>query len=604
MHRIMIYISLLCLQFVSPGRAQNPADNFSVRALMTGDHSLRHSPDAIIIKFDKGIVVDFRIDKDGIYLTGHADIDRLNISYDCVRMKRIFAEGFGNPELYVKLGLGNIYRLTFGSPGEIQKMSSSYLETGKFQYVEPDFVGYGGGTAIIPDDTYFFRQWSLKNDGTFPPSHPGEEDADIDMDDAWEIEQGDPSIVVGILDSGCKLDHVELAGRIWLNDDETQGSGEDDDDNGYVDDYIGWDFAYVDNQPVDGFGHGTNVTGIVGAIGNNNLGYAGVDWGCKLMICQILNNDNWGYYSWWEEAIYYAVNNGANVINMSVGGSSYSSSLEDAVNYAYGSDVTICACMMNENNSVPYYPAAYENTFAVGATDTDDDRCNPFFWGGGSNFGDHIDVVAPGNYIYGLHYLDSYDFSWYWGGTSQAAPHVSGLASLLLAKDNSLTVDGIRYIITNTAEDQVGNPQEDTPGWDQYYGYGRINAAAALSFSGGDCAYIAGDVNNNGTPLELGDVVAMIGNYRGTAEPAYTCDCGVDPPGPDFAATADPNGNCIALELGDVVTEIGAYRGTTEALSCPDCPGSLRLLPGGQEQPVPLPRLKSKVRIGDKRVSQ
>lgn len=90
-----------------------------------------------------------------------------------------------------------------------------------------------------------------------------------------------------------------------------------------------------------------------------------------------------------------------------------------------------------------------------------------------------------------------------------------------------------------------------------------------------DCDYLPGDCDHNGTALELGDIIAMIGMYRGSLDPYYICDCGVDPPGAEFAATADPNGNCVAFELGDVVTEIGAYRGSVIASGCVDCPGSL-----------------------------
>jgi hypothetical protein len=118
----------------------------------------------------------------------------------------------------------------------------------------------------------------------------------------------------------------------------------------------------------------------------------------------------------------------------------------------------------------------------------------------------------------------------------------------------------------------------------------------------GDCVYFPGDVNHTGTPLELSDVVAMIGNYRGSTEPSYTCDC--PPHGAEFAATADPNGNCVPLELSDVVTEIGAYRGSTQASGCGDCPGSLRLLPGSDDPLMVMPRLKTKARIGDRRASE
>lgn len=108
-----------------------------------------------------------------------------------------------------------------------------------------------------------------------------------------------------------------------------------------------------------------------------------------------------------------------------------------------------------------------------------------------------------------------------------------------------------------------------------------------------DCRYIPGDVNFNGTPLELADVVTMIANYRGSSDAAYTCDC--PPNGPEFAATADPDGSCVSLELNDVVTEIGGYRGTAETSGCPDCPGSLRLIPGGNNDLLVIPTLKKKI---------
>lgn len=109
----------------------------------------------------------------------------------------------------------------------------------------------------------------------------------------------------------------------------------------------------------------------------------------------------------------------------------------------------------------------------------------------------------------------------------------------------------------------------------------------------GDCVYIPGDCDNNGTALELGDVIAMIGMYRGSVVPPYECSC--PPHGDDFTPTADPNGNCVALELGDVVTEIAAYRGSGVASGCEDCPGSGRLLPGGEDRPLVIPTLKAKV---------
>lgn len=379
----------------------------------------------------------------------------------------------------------NIYIIRFPQGTNIQQVIDEYYKTGEIEYAEPDYKGSGSGTqGITPNDQYYFRQWGLKNDGTFSLS-PSIAGADIDMENAWSIEQGDSNIVVGIIDSGTKLDHPEFTGRIWTNYYEIPNNGIDDDNNGYIDDVKGWDFANNDNDPTDDFGHGTNVAGIIGANGNNSIGYAGVDWNCKLMILKGLDNTNYGYYSWWADAINYAVDNGAKVINMSLGGTGTSTTLQNAITYALNNNVVVVVSMGNTNSNTVYYPAGFTGVIAVGSTNSNDTRSNPFFWSAtsGSNYGSHISVVAPGNYSYGLEYQSNTNYDTYWGGTSQATPYVTGLASLLLAQDPSRTPVQIKSIIETTAEDQVGNLSEDTPGWDQYYGYGRINAFNALSVS-------------------------------------------------------------------------------------------------------------------------
>jgi len=376
-----------------------------------------------------------------------------------------------------------VYLITLPAGTDASQALREYQQTGLFRYVELDATGQGGGVqGFVPNDGQYFRQWSLSNNGTFGLS-PARAGADIKMEDAWAVTRGDSSVTVAIIDSGCKLDHPEFDRRIWRNRQEIAANGLDDDQNGYVDDVQGWNFVANNNSPADDLGHGTNVTGIIGATGNNALGYAGVNWGCKLMICKGINAQNSGFYSWWTAGIYYAVNNGARVINMSLGGTSTSQAMQDAVTYATQHGVTVVACMMNTNNNVTYYPAGLTGVIAVGSTNPNDTRTSPFFWdvASGSNFGSHISVVAPGNYIYGLNYLSNTNFNSYWGGTSQAAPHVAGLVSLLLTMRPTLTPSQLRTTLQTTADDRVGNPQEDLVGWDQYYGYGRVNAGRALA---------------------------------------------------------------------------------------------------------------------------
>ena len=377
---------------------------------------------------------------------------------------------------------------TFKNNIDIPAAIIKLKETGVFDYVEPDFIGHGAGQKInqnfstnsASNDTYYNRQWGLKNDGSFALS-TSKSGADVDMELAWNVTTGNSNMIIAVLDTGVNLTHPEFSGRIWTNASETANNS-DSDTNGYKDDLNGWDFANNDNDPSDDHGHGTNVAGITLATGNNNNGYAGVDWKCKLMPLKILDNNSNGFYSWWISAINYAVNNGAKIINMSVGGSSFSQSMKDAVDNAHSQNVIITVSMMNFNNENLYYPAAYVNTIAVGATNPNDQRSNPFFWNStsGSNYGNHIDVVAPGNYIYGLHYSNNTHFGSYWGGTSQAAPLVAGITSLMLDQNPNLTVEEVRTILRETAEDQVGLPSEDTNGWDKYYGAGRVNAFNAL----------------------------------------------------------------------------------------------------------------------------
>ena len=375
-----------------------------------------------------------------------------------------------------------IYFIDFINNTDVIRAKQALENTNLFEYVELDYVGTAGGKFMIdPNDTHYAsRQWGLKNSGNFSLA-TSKVDADIDMDQAWEQETGDPDLVIAILDTGLKMDHPEVKDRLWINDAESSNGG-DSDGNGYVDDNLtGWDFVNEDNNPTDDHGHGSNVTSIIGSEANNTIGFAGVNWNSKLMNLKIINSDNMGFYSWWTEAIYYAVDNGASVLNMSVGGSGFSSSMKLAVDYARDNDVVVVACMMNENTNDPFYPARYESTIAVGATNPDDTRTEPFFWNAnsGSNYGSHHDLIAPGHYVYGISYSSNTNYNGYWGGTSQAAPHVTGVVSLLQSIDTDLGLEEIRTILQSTAEDEVGD-SDDTPGFDYYYGHGRLNANEAL----------------------------------------------------------------------------------------------------------------------------
>ncbi len=376
-----------------------------------------------------------------------------------------------------------LFRLKFRKSSDESDLLVRLRSTSLFEFVESDHIGMGAGvwqTFVEPNDAFVNRQWYVRNDGSFPFGSP-KPGADLKLQEAWNIETGDPSIVVASLDSGVKLSHPEFEGRIWSNPGEAEKNALDDDSNGYIDDIHGWNFIDDSNIVNDDNRHGTHVAGVLAATGNNSIGYAGIDWNCKIMVCKVLDENLSGFYSDFIEAIYYAVDNGANVINMSLGGESYSDLLREAVEYAEAQGVVVVASMQNFNSDKPYYPAAYDPVIAVGATNPDDSRSQSFINAiGGSSFGNHIDVVAPGNFIYGLNNFNTDNYRSLFGGTSLSAPMVSGLASLLLAQNSLRTPAEIRDLIFMTSDDEVGIPEEDKEGWDPFHGFGRINIFRSL----------------------------------------------------------------------------------------------------------------------------
>ncbi|MEO8399752.1 MAG: S8 family serine peptidase, partial [Ignavibacteriaceae bacterium] len=430
-------------------------------------------------------------------VTGIQSLDEKIIRYKITGINRLFNLNNGDKTLYEKFGMARIYLVSIDANFnlDIVNVVEDFKDDGNIDFCEPDYIGISAGVKEIfqknplknnlPNDEVFYKQWYLQNLGSVEPSSSGgypKRGADNNILNAWEIEKGREEVIIAILDSGIKDDHPDLRNRIWINKNEIPNNNIDDDQNGYIDDYKGWDFAYNDKRGEDGFGHGTNIATVIGASTNNMIGFAGVDQRCRLMNCKNLNADNSGEYSWWAESIKYAVDNGAKIINMSEGGDDYSEVLKTAVEYANESGVMLNAAMMNKGDGRDYYPASYKAVFAVGATDTDDRRCKRFSWGGGSCWGKHISVVAPGNKIYGLDYENDESYEVYWSGTSQSTAIISGIAALLLAQDKLRTNDDLKKIIKYSSKDLVGDPKEDREGWDQYYGFGRVDSYAALNY--------------------------------------------------------------------------------------------------------------------------
>jgi len=324
------------------------------------------------------------------------------------------------------------------------------------QWVEPNYLYY---TNEQPNDPYYTNQklWGLTA---------------VNMAPAWEISKG-AGTVVAVIDTGVDRMHADLAGNIWQNSAEIPNNQLDDDGNGFVDDNAGWDFAYKDNNPNDEHSHGTHVAGTIAAIGNNNLGIIGVAPKAKILPLKALSDSGSGSAFDIAKAIRYAADMGADVINMSLGGQGRSYSLSSAINYATQKNVVVVVAAGNDNiNSQYQYPANTRGVISVGALQNYFGLDKSSF----SNYGPDVDIFAPGSSIYSLAPNGGYSSK---SGTSMAAPHVAGFAALLRSVEPNLAPASVRARMIATSIDLTN--QEAGQGWDEIFGYGMMNPAAALS---------------------------------------------------------------------------------------------------------------------------
>lgn len=257
-------------------------------------------------------------------------------------------------------------------------------------YAQPNFVYRAAAT---PSDPRFAEQWPLRNTGQKVWNVAGVPGADIEAPAAWDRQAGDASVTVAVVDSGVAYDHPDLADNIWMNPGETT-NGVDDDGNGYVDDVRGWDFVQGDNDPQDLSSHGTHVAGTVGAVGNNGVGVAGVAWDVSVMPVRVLGGDGTGTTADVVAGIDYAVAEGADVVNMSLGDPEFDQMLSDAIASAPDTLFVVAAGNDGVNNeALPTYPCdlTSANLICVAATDNRD-RLADF-----SNYGStSVDLAAPG----------------------------------------------------------------------------------------------------------------------------------------------------------------------------------------------------------------
>jgi subtilisin family serine protease len=374
---------------------------------------------------------------------------------------------------------------------------------------------YSTGPALdepfIPNDEGWSEAWWLRR---------------ISADLAWEITRGDTSVLIGIIDTGVDYTHRDLSGNIWHNPHEIPANGVDDDNNGFIDDEIGWDFVdapslpaggdYLerDNDPMDDFGHGTYVSGCAAASTDNEVCYPAIGFNCRIMPLRAGNANGTLEEDDVAAALLYGAANGAAVINMSFGDVVASPLLREVVQIVHQAGVVLTASAGNANNDGIHYPSGFSEVISVGATDSSDFRASF------SNFGPSVDVMAPGVFIRST-ILGGECGEWIFpSGTSYAAPMVAGLAGLILSVNRTLSPDRVLDIIRSSVDDLRTN------GWDPETTNGRINARRAVEIAafGADAE---ASIASPGIDSGIRGSFSVVGTARGTAFQEYELSFGL-----------------------------------------------------------------------------
>ena len=312
---------------------------------------------------------------------------------------------------------------------ETPEMIEYFNERKNIEYAEPNFIlmqnEASGPNDLLYQENY---QWNLPVIGT---------------EQGWNVTRGNEDIEIAIVDTGVDLDHPELRNRLVKGYNVIDEKYEPDDDNG----------------------HGTHVAGIIASETNNNEGVAGMTWFSKIMPIKAMGAKGYGTTFDIAKGIVWAVDHGADVINLSLGNYQPSKVLEEAVSYAYKKNVVMVSAAGNDGSNQPTYPSAYPEVISVAAVDYNGNRASF------SNYGEYIDIAAPGVYIPSTYFHEQYAAL---SGTSMAAPHVAGLAALIKSANPDLTSSQVIRIIKNSAID-LGEQGKDT-----YYGNGLIDVNSAL----------------------------------------------------------------------------------------------------------------------------
>lgn len=367
---------------------------------------------------------------------GIASVDGILAAYGVTSVEQLFPDA---PEQ----GLDAIYKLSFPAGRDVLEMVAELSGDPSVLFAEPNHLYHLSDTTIAaPDDALYTMQWHLNNSG----QTGGRAGADMHAADAWAVTTGSPDVLVAVIDSGIDYRHEDL-------------------DDGRVRTDIDWDYVNFDDDAMDDNGHGTHVAGSIAAESNNATGVTGLMWQASLVAYKVCDRTGSCAADAIAKAIRQAAHYDADIINMSLGGSC-SQTIADAVNYAYFDHGVVIVAAAGNSASGVAYPAAFPPVIAVGAVDYND-RIAYF-----SNYGPEIDVVAPG-----VNVLSTIPYNGYetYSGTSMASPQVAAVAGLILAQHPGIDNGTLRALIRQAVDDR------GAVGFDTRYGYGRINAAKAVT---------------------------------------------------------------------------------------------------------------------------
>jgi len=417
-----------------------------------GEHQI--SLNKVIIKINEDVATKLG-QQEPLSLNDIIGLKELPESNNFNNLKPLFRQYDSFTQAHYDYHLHQYYILSFISPENNVLQIVDKIKA--LPIVEEVDFNYQMNSFLVPNDTYYTSQWGLNNTGqaiSYNGNTVGTPGADIDAERAWNITTGSSDVIIAILDTGIDLDHPDLA-------------------SGLVD---GYNFVNNNTNANDGNMHGTACASIAAGRSNNSIGVSGICWDCSLMPVKVLSDQGYGDFDDIVNGVVWASDNGAQVISMSLGGGGYVSSFNNAIDYAHNNGTIVISASGNDNGSISY-PAAYDNSLAIGAMSPCNERKNPSscdgenYWG--SNYGNGLDLVAPGVRIHSATIGGGYISNM--NGTSSACPHAAGVAGLIYSIAPGMPPSEVRLAMQINSVD-IGNL-----GYDTQTGWGRLNAYNAVS---------------------------------------------------------------------------------------------------------------------------